>query len=69
MPTQGSKFEVLSEEEVLRRHALEKERQIARSETLARKREKKRLKNGNISSYLYLINDKDKIGFFQFSNN
>lgn len=42
---QGSKFEVLSEEEVLRRHSLEKERQIARSETLAKKRERKRLKN------------------------
>ena len=43
---QGAKFEILSEEEVLRRHALEKERQIAKSERLAKRREKKKLKNG-----------------------
>ncbi|XP_065053159.1 bromodomain adjacent to zinc finger domain protein 2B-like isoform X2 [Rhopilema esculentum] len=42
---QGAKFEILSEEEVLRRHALEKERQIAKSERLAKRREKKKLKN------------------------
>ena len=46
-PVQGSKFETLSEEEVLRRHNVDKERQIARTEKMNKKREKKKQKNGN----------------------
>eukprot|EP00794_Sanderia_malayensis_P003185 gene3185-3656_t len=42
---QGSKFEILSEEEVLRRHSLEKERLQQRFQSISKKREKKKMKN------------------------
>ena len=54
-PVKGSKFETLSEEEVLRRHNVDKERQIARTERMNKKREKKKQKNGDSNLQLFSL--------------